>query len=178
MSFKTTEFKSLPSQFFFVLTIKIFQSWDVPLPPVPWFLPLFIVCEMWSSGLGQIPLRLFYYSLWYPFWTNSYSENNQFFNFVVVIIQSLSCVQHFETHGLQLASLPCASLSPKVSSVSCPSSWWCYLTLSSFVSPFSFCFQSVPASGSFLMKQLFESGGQSIGVSASVVLMNIQNWFF
>ena len=96
----------------------------------------------------------FIYSFWYPFWTNSYSENNQFCNFVVVIVQSLSCVQHFETHGLQFASLPSPSLSSKVWSVSCPLIWWCYLTNSSSASLFSFCFQSFPESGSFPMRKL------------------------
>ena len=62
---------------------------------------------------------------------------------------------------------------------SCPSRWWCYLTISSSVVPFSSCFQSFPASGSFLMGKFFTSGGQSIGVSASasVLPMNIQDWF-
>ena len=61
---------------------------------------------------------------------------------------------------------------------SCPLSPLCYLTVSSSVTPFS-CPQSVPASGSFPMSQLFASGGQSIGASASAsaLPMNIQNWF-
>ena len=53
---------------------------------------------------------------------------------------------------------------------------WCHPTISSSVVPFSFCLQSFPASGSFLMIQLFASGGQSIGVSASVLLTYIQDW--
>ena len=62
---------------------------------------------------------------------------------------------------------------------SCPSSQQCHLTISSSVVPFSYCLQSFPASGSFQMSQLFASGGQSIGVSAStsVLPMNIQDWF-
>ena len=57
-------------------------------------------------------------------------------------------------------------------------SWWCHPTIASFVVPFSSCFQSFPASQSFLMSQLFASGGQSIGASASasVLPMNIQDW--
>ena len=58
---------------------------------------------------------------------------------------------------------------------SCSLSQWCHLTISSFVVPF--CLQSFPASGSFLMSQLFTSGGQNIGASASVLPMNIQGWF-
>ena len=57
-------------------------------------------------------------------------------------------------------------------------SWWCYPTISSSGTPFSFCLQSFPAFGSFPMSQLFTSDGQSIGVSASVSVlpMNIQGW--
>ena len=81
-------------------------------------------------------------------------------------------------HGLQLTRLPCPS-SPGACSNSCPLSWWCHPTISSSVVPFSSCLQSFPASGSFLMSQLFTSGGQSIGISASasVLSMNIQDWF-
>ena len=80
---------------------------------------------------------------------------------------------------LQHARLPCLSLSPKVCSNSCPLNWWCHPTISSSVAPFSSCPQSFPASGSFPMSQLFASGGQSIGASASasVLPMNIQGWF-
>ena len=82
-------------------------------------------------------------------------------------------------HGLQHARPPCPSPTPGVHSNSCPSSQWCHPTISSSVIPFSSCLQSFPASGSFQMSQLFTSGGQSIGVSASasVLPMNIQYWF-
>ena len=62
---------------------------------------------------------------------------------------------------------------------SCPLSQWCHPTVSSSVGPFSSCLQSFPESGSFPMSQFFASGGQSIGVSASasVLPMNIQDWF-
>ena len=62
---------------------------------------------------------------------------------------------------------------------SCPSSRWCHPAISSSVIPFSSCLQSFPASGSFPMSQLFTSGGQSIGASASasVLPMNIHDWF-
>ena len=84
-----------------------------------------------------------------------------------------------QPHGLQHARLPCPSPSPGACSNSCPLSRWCHPTISSSVIPFSSCLQSFPASGSFLMNQFFESGGQSIGVSAldSVLPMNIQDWF-
>ena len=81
-------------------------------------------------------------------------------------------------HGLQHASLPCPSLSPGVCSNSCPLSQWCYLIISSSAALFSFCLQFFLASASFPMSQLFASGGQSIGTSASasVLPMNIQGW--
>ena len=82
-------------------------------------------------------------------------------------------------HGLQHARLPCPSPTPGACSNSCPSSWWCHPTISSSVIPFSSCSQSLPASGFFPVSQFFASGGQSIGVSASasVLSMNIQDWF-
>ena len=82
-------------------------------------------------------------------------------------------------HGLQHARLPCPSPTPQACSIPCPSSQWCHPTISSSVIPFSSHLQSFPASGSFQMSQFFASGGQSIGVSASasVLLMNIQDWF-
>jgi len=81
-------------------------------------------------------------------------------------------------HELQHTRLPCPSLSPGACSHSCPLSWWCHPTILSSVVPFS-CLQSFPTSGSFLMSQLFASGGQSIAASASasVLLMTIQDWF-
>ena len=81
--------------------------------------------------------------------------------------------------GLQHARLPCPSPTPRACSNSCPSNWWCHPTISSSVVPFSFCLQSFPASGSLLIRKFFELGSQSIGVSASasVLPMNIQDWF-
>ena len=79
--------------------------------------------------------------------------------------------------GLQHARPPCPSPTPRVYLNSCPLSWWCHPSISSSVVPFSSCLQSFPASGSFLMNQLFVSGGQSIGASASVFPVNIQDWF-
>ena len=82
-------------------------------------------------------------------------------------------------HGLQHTRLPCPTPAPGACSNSCPSSQWCHPIISSSVIPFSSCLQSFPASGSFPVNQFFESGGQSIGASASasVLLMNIQDWF-
>ena len=82
-------------------------------------------------------------------------------------------------HGLQQARPPCPSPTCGACSNSCPSSWWCHPTISSSLLFLSSCLQSFPASGSFPMSQFFASGGQSIGVSASasVLPMNIQDWF-
>ena len=69
--------------------------------------------------------------------------------------------------GLQHTRLPCHSLSAAVCSNSCPFSWWCHPTISPSVNPFSSRPQSFPGPGSFPMSQLFPSGGQRIGASAS-----------
>ena len=84
-----------------------------------------------------------------------------------------------QPHGLQHTRLPCPSPTPGACSNSCPLSWWYHPTILSSVVPFSSQLQSFPASGSFQMSQFFTSGGQSIGVSASasVLPMNIQDWF-
>ena len=80
-------------------------------------------------------------------------------------------------HGLQHARLPCPSPTHRACSNSSPLSQWCHPTISSSVIPFFSRLQSFPASGSFQMSQFLISGGQSIGVSASVLPMNIQDWF-
>ena len=78
----------------------------------------------------------------------------------------------------QHARPPCPSPTPRVHPNSCPLSWWCHPTISSSVVPFSSFPQSFPASGSSPMRQLFTSGSQSSGVSASasVLPMNTQDW--
>ena len=83
-----------------------------------------------------------------------------------------------QPHGPQHDRPPCPSPTPRVYPNSCPLSQWCHPTISSSVIPFSSCPQSFPASGSLQMSQLFISGGQSIGVSASksMLPMNTQDW--
>ena len=81
-------------------------------------------------------------------------------------------------HGLQHSRLPCPSPSPRVCSHSSPLSQECHPTISFSVIPFSSRLQSFPATGSFPVSQLFESGGQSIGASVSVLPMNIQGYSF
>ena len=82
-------------------------------------------------------------------------------------------------HGLQHTRPPCPSPPPGAYSNSCSLSPCCHPIISSSVIPFSSCLQSFPPSGSFPMSQFFASSGQSIGVSASasLLLMNIQDWF-
>ena len=83
-----------------------------------------------------------------------------------------------QPHKSQHTRPPCPSPTPEIHSNSCPSSWWCHPAISSSIVPFSSCPQSLPASGSFPMSELFAWGGQSIGVSASasVLPMNTQDW--
>ena len=83
------------------------------------------------------------------------------------------------THGLHHTVFHCPSPTPRAYSNSCPLSQWCHQTISSSVAPFSSCLQSSPGSGAFPMSQLFALGGQSIGVSASALVlpMNTQEWF-
>ena len=92
-------------------------------------------------------------------------------------VHSLSSALLFATSCTAAPRLPCPSPSPRVCSHPCLLSPWCHPTISSSVSSFSSCPQSSPASGSFLVSQLFASGGQSIRASASVLPMNIQDWF-
>ena len=107
------------------------------------------------------------------------------YNFVIRV-QFNSVAQSCDSlwpHGLQHARPPCPSPTPRASSNSCPSSWWCHPTISSSVIPFSSCPQSFPASGSSQVIQLFTLDSQRIGVSAStsVLPMNprtdfLQDW--
>ena len=107
--------------------------------------------------------------------------------FVKCYIDGLSSVQFscsvvsdsLQPHELQHARPPCPSPTSGVYSNPCPLNWLCHQTISSSVVPFFSCPQSFPASGSLQMSQLFASGGQSIGISASasVLPMNIQGWF-
>ena len=92
---------------------------------------------------------------------------------VVKLCLTLKC------HGLQHARLSCPSLSPGVCSDSRPLSKWCYLIISFSATLFFFCLESFPGSGTFPMNQLFASDNQNTGVStsASVLPMNIQDWF-
>ena len=93
-----------------------------------------------------------------------------------IAIQLLSFVWLFVTPWTAAHQASLSFTTFWVCSISCPLNHWCHPTISPSVVPFSWL-QSFPASGSFPMSQLFASGGQSIGASASVLPMNIQGWF-
>ena len=113
--------------------------------------------------------------------------NNSLICLLLLILFKLASVQFsrsvmsdsLQPHGLQHARPPCPLPTPRVHPDSCLLSWWCHPTISFSVVPFSSHLQSFPKSGSFQMSQLFTSGGQSFGVSAStsVLPMHIQYWF-
>ena len=127
------------------------------------------------SFLTQLILPTIYFSITSPF-----------LSIIVTLLQlsslQFNCSVVFDSlwpYGLQHARLPCPSPTPGVYSNLFPLSQWCHPTISSSVIPFSSCLQSFSASGSFPLSHFFASGGQSIGVSASasVLPMNIQDWF-
>ena len=157
-------------------------NWHFPrAPPSDWTTRAFAKClcgdwtlcscSCWPSatagGVQGGVRRSVLQGIW---WNRSFSSVQ--FSHSVMSNSSRPC-------GLQHARPPCPSSTPRACSNSCPSKWWCHSTISSSVVPFSLHLQSLPASGSFPMSQFFISGGQSIGVSASasVLPMNIQDWF-
>ena len=111
--------------------------------------------------------------------TRSWSGALSLFPIFWVLVQFSHSVvsDSLQPHEVQHARPPCPSPTPGVDSNTCPSSRWCHPDISSSVVPFSSCPQSLLASGSFPMSQLFKWGGQSTGVSASVLPMNIQDRF-
>ena len=115
---------------------------------------------------------------WGKYWKKknpAYIEDN-----VASVLFSCSVVSDsLQPHGPQHARLPCPSPAPRTYSNSCLLSQWCHPAISSSVIPFSPRLQSFPALRSFQISQFFASGGQSIGVSvsASVLPVNIQDWF-
>ena len=112
--------------------------------------------------------------------TMTQTHTVQFSSFTQSSVQFIHSVlsNSLRPHELQHTRSPCPSPTPGVHPHPCPSSQWWHPTILFSVIPFSSCPQSFPASGSFQMSQLFASGGQSIGVSASasVLLMNTQDW--
>ena len=104
----------------------------------------------------------------------NYIERNANFKEMISVQFSCSVVSDsLQPHESQHARPPCPSPTPGVHPNPCPLSRWCHPAISSSVIPFSSCPQSLPASGSFPMSQLFTSGGQSIGVSASASVLPV-----
>ena len=111
---------------------------------------------------------------------SSWTKKSFFYSLLLLLLYSGPVMSNsLQSHGLQHARLPCPSPSPGACWNSGPLSQWCHPTIWSSVVPFSSSLQSFPASGSFLMSQLFASGGQTteVSTSASVLPMNIQNLF-
>ena len=110
-------------------------------------------------------------------WTVNKSNKLKFTDLSIQLSCSIMS-DSLRPHELQHIRPPCPSPTPGLHPNPCPFSRWCHPTISSSVVPFSSCLQSFPASGSYQMSQLFASGGQSIGVSAStsVLPMNTQDW--
>ena len=135
------------------------------------FISLFFFKRNRVKYLPASPLPLYFF-LWMSLYlVHSYTGSYQF----SPVTQSCLTLWPHELHH---ARPPCPSPTPGVHPDPCPLSQWCHPTISSSVIPFSSCLQSFPASGSFQMSQLFTSGSQSIGVSAStsVLPMNTQDW--
>ena len=113
--------------------------------------------------------------------TNDLKADEKMFNITDYSVQfSRSVVSDsLQTHEPQHTRPPCPSGTSRAYSNAYPLSQWCHPSNSTSVIPFSSCPQSFPALGSFQMSQLFVSGGQSIGVSAStsVLPVNTQDWF-
>ena len=108
-------------------------------------------------------------------WTTNWEAHTS--SILVVLVQLLS--SNFSLHALQHTRLPCPSPSPRACSNTCPLNWWCHPTITSSMTLFCSCPQSIPALESFPMSWLFKSDGQSIGASASasILPMNIQHLF-
>ena len=132
--------------------------------PVSFLLWVPLLCKSLYIWLGSICLLILLFLLPWEFDSVQFSRS--------VVSDSL------QPHGLQDTRPPCPSPAPGACSNTRPLSQWCHPTISSSVISFSSCLQSFPASGSLPMSQFFASGGQSIGASASALVlpMNTQDW--
>ena len=151
----------------------------------------FLMC--WNKKLGKYSWTGLFPHAIYP--TSCYTSNTISHVFLPLHVLNTTSSLHFycfhpqfshsvmcdclQPHEQQHAWPPCPSSTCGVYSNSCPLHWWCHPIISSSVIPFSSCLQSFPASGSFPMSQFFASAGQITGISASasVLPMNIQDWF-
>ena len=125
------------------------------------------ICKNYDQLLMHIISLHFYVTLWFKF---NFTLHTSIMNTCLVQFTSFHFSQSVLSnslwpHELQHARPPCATPTSRAYPNSCPLSWWCHPTISSSVIPFSSCPQSLSASGSFPVSQLFAWGGQSIGVS-------------
>ena len=141
-----------------------------------WLRLHFILVALNLESISESPWRICWHRLLGPI----SSAGNSLDQRLLLLLFSYSVMsESLWPHGLHHNSLPRPSQSPRVFLDSCPLSQWSHPTISSSVIPFSFCIQTLPASGSFPMSQFFTSSGQNIGASASasVLRVNIQGWF-
>ena len=144
--------------------------------------PARLLCPGISQGriLEWVAISFFRGSSWPKVQNHVSCTTGRFYTTEFISVQFSHSVTYdsWRPHELQHARPPCPSPTPRVHPNPCPLSRWCHPTVSSSVVPFSSRPQSFPASGSFPMSQLFTSGSQSIGVSASasVLPMNTQDW--
>ena len=159
-----------------MLNAKSSNLWRVTLTGNEKDLPIFIFAIIYTH-------MEFYTHMWFDVILNTINRKKDISftspNMMMVQFSHLIVSDSLWPHWLQHTRLPCPSPIPRAHSNSCPPSQWCHPTISCSVIPFSSHLQSFQASGSFQMSQFFTWGGQSIGVSASasVLPMNIQDWF-
>ena len=158
--------------------LHILSSYSLMLFCLGFFSLVYVENNVQRVGNLHIPSPL-YSNLFITFWffTKSHSHNESLFRSDQISRSVMS--DSLQTHELQHARPPCPSPTPGVHSDSCALSWWCHPAISSsVVIHFSSCPQSLPASESFPMSQLFAWGGQSTRVSAltSILPMNTQDW--
>ena len=164
--------------------MKLNPSKISPLSPNLFSFPYFIwlTSSFFKPELRSYSLRKAFFKpqIWYIISYSKFSLHSIFpflWHFSSVQFSGSVVSNSLRSHESQHTRPPCPSPTPGVHSNSCPSSWWCHPPISSSVVPFSSCPQSLPASESFPVSQLFTSGGQSIGVSAlaSVLPVNTQD---
>ena len=155
-------------------------GWQYLIPSLLWARKKVLYCLYCRNELNSLAVSVHIEVHFYSHFSASFLNSREFKMLLLLLLFNCSVLSiSLWSHGLQHARLLCPSPSPRVCSNSGPLSRWCYLTISSSVVHFSSCPQSFPTSRSFPVSQLFASGGQSIGASASasVLPMCIQGWF-